>query len=409
MTYKTATCCRLCKSKKFKVIVDLGLQSLTGYFPAQGEEVEKGPLILIRCLECNLVQLQHSFEPTKMYGEDYGYRSGLNMSMVRHLEDKVSKLEESMTFDKNDIILDIGSNDGTLLGSYKNRDSTFIGMDPTANKFKEFYKDDIKIVSDFFSAEKYLELENKPAKIITSISMFYDLEDPVKFAQDVSRVLSPNGIWHFEQSYLPLMIKTNSYDTICHEHLEYYSFEVVEEILKRANLRALSVDFNNINGGSFSISACHKNSNLTEDISVLNTRISEKELNLNNHEIYNDFANEIEKHKKDLITLLEELKSKNKSIYGFGASTKGNVTLQHCKISTDLLDGVFEVNESKFGKFTPGSSIPIINQIEIDKISPDYLLILPWHFKKDIIARNGKKFQDMGIKLIFPFPAIEII
>ena len=238
MTYKKLIGCRICANKSFDVILDLGSQCLTGYFPSSSEEeVEQGPLVLIKCRECHLVQLKHSFSPEKMYGENYGYRSGLNASMVNHLRNKVKDLEAEIDLENDDYVLDIGSNDGTLLSSYANRDINFVGMDPTSDKFREYYKDDIEIISDFFSSNLYLSSGQKKAKIVTSVSMFYDLEDPISFASDIKKILHPEGIWHFEQSYLPFMLSANSYDTICHEHQEYYRLKEIHWMMEKVGFK----------------------------------------------------------------------------------------------------------------------------------------------------------------------------
>ena len=271
--YTEIKCCRICKNENLVDILDLGNQALTGVFPKPDECVEQGPLQLVKCIgggqACGLVQLKHSFESEKMYGDNYGYRSGLNASMVMHLTEIVSKIENFVHLKDEDLIIDIGSNDGTLLSKYTNRTLDFLGMDPTGRKFIKYYPEDVELYSDFFSANNVRSVrKNKKAKVITSIAMFYDLENPIQFAKEIESILEAEGIWVFEQSYLPLMLKTVSYDTVCHEHLEFYCLKQIEYILGAANLRIVDVITNDINGGSFQIMAAKENACYETSVNV---------------------------------------------------------------------------------------------------------------------------------------------
>ena len=242
------------------------------------------------------------------------------------------------------------------------------------------------------------------------MSMFYDLKQPNLFIRDIKNSLSENGIWHFEQSYLPLMIKTLSFDTICHEHLEYYSFAIVNKMLNQNGMKILNVKFNSINGGSFEIYSTKKNTNLYKVDKKNINRILKKEKSegFEHLDVYRNFSKKIEKHKLKLKSLLNSIKQKNKKIFGYGASTKGNVLLQYYKIDNSILDGIFEVNENKFGKFTPGTKIPIIDEKKLYKIKPDYLLVLPWHFKNFFIKKLKNKLPSKT-KFIFPLPKVSIV
>ena len=240
-------------------MLDLGEQALTGVFPRRREDpVTVGPLRLVWCPESGLLQLAHSYDLGEMYGENYGYRSGLNRSMVEHLTQKVRELERLADLEPGATVLDIGSNDATSLKAYSTPSLKRVGIDPTGAKFRQYYPDDITLVPDFFSAAAFRATGAAPAAIVTSIAMFYDLEDPVAFAREVESVLAPGGVWHFEQSYMPSMLRLNSYDTICHEHLEYYSLGVVNRILEQAGMRAVDVKMNAVNGGSFAVTAVRR-------------------------------------------------------------------------------------------------------------------------------------------------------
>jgi hypothetical protein len=343
-----------------------------------------------------------------MYVETYCYRSGLNDSMVSHLNQKIKKLELLVKPNENDVVLDIGSNDATSLNSYSTK-LFKIGIDPSAKKFKRFYKRDTKLIIDFFSRKIFSKVTAKKAKIITSIAMFYDLEDPNKFVKDIYAVLDDEGVWHFEQSYMPSMIKTNAYDTICHEHLEFYSLKVINELLIKNNFKIVDIEMNAINGGSFAITAAKKSSGYNYNEVLVNWLLSlENEMNLSSIETYQNFARKVFQHKNNLFSLIKSLVGDGKRVIGYGASTKGNVILQYCGFNESLIPAIAEVNPEKFGSFTPGSNIPIISENEAKKMKPDYFLVFPWHFKHNILERE-KSFINQGGKFIFPLPEIEIV
>ena len=408
--YKNIQNCRISNSNSLTTVLDLGNQYLSGIFPStKNQEVEKSPLELVFCNDSGLLQLRHTYSLSKMYGENYGYRSGLNQSMVNHLNNKIKSLEGMVKINKSDLIIDIGSNDATSLKAYDN-DALKIGVDPTAGKFKEYYTDDIELIEDFFPSESLSFFsKNKKAKIITSLAMFYDLEDPISFANGIKENLDTDGIWHFEQSYMPSMLRTNSYDTVCHEHLEYYSLKNILYILKEVDLKIIDVQLNDINGGSFAVTATHLNSKkYLCNNSYIDWLISQEEkMKIDYLEPFREFKQRVEEHKNSLRDLIHRLRSDGKTIFGYGASTKGNVLLQYCNFSSDDIEYIAEVNEDKFGCFTPGSKIPIISESEAKRMQPDYFLVLPWHFRNSIIRRE-KEFLLKGGNFIFPLPFIQI-
>jgi hypothetical protein len=239
--------------------------------------------------------------------------------------------------------------------------------------------------------------------------MFYDLEDPIAFAQSIHDNLDKNGIWHFEQSYMPSMLRLNSYDTICHEHIEYYSLYNIQYILERSDMKIIDVQMNGINGGSFAVTAVRKDSTIKANEVLINW-LFEQELKMgfDTPKPFRDFESRVYKHRESLKTLVESLSADGKRILAYGASTKGNVVLQFCGFTEKDIHAVAEVNVDKFGCFTPGTNIPIVSEQDAIKMKPDYYLVLPWHFK-DGIVRREQEFLSRGGKLIFPFPEIEII
>ena len=409
--YKEINRCRVGKSENLVSVLNLGSQVLTGVFPRSADEpVTRGPLELVWSPDSGLLQLKHSYEPSEMYGDNYGYRSGLNQSMVDHLAHKVCYLERLAEAKSGDVVLDIGSNDATALKAYSVPGLKRVGIDPTGRKFAKYYPSDIKLIPDFFSAAAYWSVMQQPAKIITSIAMFYDLENPIQFAREIESVLADNGVWHFEQSYMPSMLRTNSYDTICHEHIEYYSLSVVVKVLEGAGLKIVDVGMNNVNGGSFAITATKaSNSTFKANNAVINWLLEQEDrMGLNTPKPFRDFEERVFRHRNDLVRLVRALVADGKKVIGYGASTKGNVTLQFCGFTTADIPVIAEVNQEKFGRVTPGSHIPIVSEEDARAMKPDYFLVFPWHFKDNIIRRE-KKYLAAGGKMIFPFPEIEII
>ncbi len=411
MLYREIEACRVCGNRNLETVLKLGSQALTGVFPrADAPDVAEGPLELCFCPECTLVQMKYSYDPTKMFSAAYGYRSGLNQSMVRHLDSKVACLTRLAGLKAGDWVLDIGSNDGTLLGLYKVDGLNRVGMDPTAGTFRSYYDKGIIRIEDFFSGKKYRDAaDGHDASLVTSISMFYDLEAPVDFARDIEGILAEDGIWHLEQSYLPAMLRTNSFDTICHEHAEYYSVHSIQAILQRAGLKILNVSFNDINGGSFAVTACKEASNRPVNAPLLTWILTNEErMGLHTSAPVLELGKRIADKTAMLRDLLSRLAHADQRVLGYGASTKGNVTLQYSRITPKLIPAIAEINPDKFGHVTPGTRIPIISEIQAKAMKPDYFLVLPWHFRNDILAREETYLRSGG-HFIFPLPEPEVV
>ncbi|CAN5150213.1 class I SAM-dependent methyltransferase [soil metagenome] len=407
--------CRVCGSPSLKKVIDLGPQYLQGSFIKPGKEMPSNRKIdckLVRCNPeedenaCGLLQMVHSVPPEILY-DAYWYRSGTNDTMRNHLKQIVDSVLNTVSR-KHALVLDIGCNDGTLLNYYPN---TFIkyGCDPSdvAQEVKE-----ATVVQDIFPSEELFDiLEGKRLDIITSIAMFYDLEDPVAFVKGIKRFLAPKGVWVFEMSYMPRMLELDSYDTLCHEHLEFYSLAVLEKILGKAGMKIFKISFNDINGGSIRCYATHKENSShdkPENLAFLNEiRTKEFDLLLDTDKPYVEFQERIEVLKHELHDLLVKLKKEGKKVHIYGASTKGNTILQWCNIDHTLVDYAAERNPDKYGAMTLGTNIPIISEAESRAMNPDYYLVLPWHFKEEFLVRE-KEALDKGTGFIFPIPKIEI-
>jgi hypothetical protein len=391
-------------------VLDFGDLTLTGVFPGSPEEpVASGRVRLVLCQDCGLVQLGDTFPPDQMYGDNYGYRSGLNRSMVHHLERIARSLETRAALVAGDTVLDIGANDGTLLRSYSVPGLTRIGIDPTIAKFKEFYPEDIRAVPAFFSADSFNEVSKSRARVVTSIAMFYDLEDPVGFARDIGEVLADDGLWYFEQSYMPWMLRTGAYDTICHEHLEYYSLTTIKEILDRAGLALIDAATNAVNGGSISVTAARRTAGTPEPSVYARWLLAQEAADrVHSPESWVEFRQKVLSRQADLLSLLTQLTDSGATVMALGASTKGNVLMMTTPVGPDLVPKVGDVNPYKFGRFLPGTGIPIVSEEEVLADRPDYLLILPWHFRETFMV-SLDRYLASGGRLIFPLPDLEVV
>lgn len=364
-----------------------------------------------------LVQLAHTVPSDVMYRK-YWYKSGTNATMTNELMGIAKKVQELMHLKPKDIFLDIGCNDGTLL-SFIDKSIIRIGFDPNDFKAESIQHADV-IVNNYFNYREYKKTKygHRKTNVITSIAMFYDLEDPNSFVKDVKNTLDKNGLWIIQMSYLPLMLKQLAFDNICHEHLEYYSLTALKNLLDRHRMQIVDCELNDVNGGSFRIYIRHVDADPRTFATapyrdVANMRVDsiltyEKTLGLNKKKIYLDFWKDVNKLKEETVKFIKAEKKKGKVIWGYGASTKGNTLLQWFGLDHTLIDGIAERSPAKFGLKTAGSNIPIYSEEEMRKAKPDYLLILPWHFINEFKQRE-KAFLQRGGKLIVPCPKFEVI
>jgi len=354
------------------------------------------------------VQLGDSYSNDEMYGETYGYRSGLNNSMVSHLERLSKGLIRLLNLESSDIVVDIGANDGTLINFFSDRGIQAVGIDPTSAKYREFFHKDVLVLESFFNVAAYEETKLKKAKLVTSIAMFYDLEKPIQFARDVHSILADDGYWFLEQSYAPWMRQSGAYDTICHEHLEYYSLSNIRDIMSESGFTIVKVTTNNINGGSFGVLVRKTSALKKSSIDPYVDWLFKEEAKGNNLEDWMNFTEHVLHGRNSLRELIEGINQSGERIAALGASTKGNVLLNFTGLDSSLIESVGEVNPYKFGRLTPGSNIPILPENQVIKSNPDYLIFLPWHFKESALIRY-EKYLISGGKLLFPLPDIEIL
>jgi hypothetical protein len=359
-----------------------------------------------------LVQLGKTAELEIMYGETYGYRSGLNPTMETHLSRVAAEVKSFLPqSNKKLVVLDIGSNDGTFLNNFEQAKFTKVGIDPSARKFQNYYDAETKIIFDFFNKEVIRENINSKIDLVTSIAMFYDLEDPISFANQIHDLLQTDGLWYLEVCYGPWVAGTGSFDTICHEHLEYYSLENLLMVFNSTGFEVVKTFLNDSNGVSLGILVRKNKKGFPKYLSGENVfdwlLELERKHDLNSINAWHESADLLLAKRKGFTTLINEIKSEGMTIYAMGASTKGNVLLNYMQLTSNEISAIGEVNESKIGKFTPGTNIPIISETEVLDRNPDYLIFLPWHFREFAI-RKYQNYLDGGGKLIFPLPNLEI-
>jgi NDP-4-keto-2,6-dideoxyhexose 3-C-methyltransferase len=416
MALKTWTHCRICGNSHLKTIVDLGSQPLSGVFPRPTDaDPSMAPLTLVRCDTqakpgaCGMVQLLHTAELSEMYGTTYGYHSSISPTMVAHLQSKVSALVNLAQPRPGDVVLDIGCNDGTLLNAYGAKSGlTRIGMDPSSKKFAGFFQPDIRVVYDFFSQKGVRSLiGDQSCKIVTSIAMFYDLDNPLGFMRDIHAVLAQDGIWALELSYLPLLLKQLTYDQICHEHVTYIGLRQMDWMMKQTGFKILDVTFNDLNGGSFYIIAGRDDGPYQSQTKKIQ-KLMDEEAPLDTDEPFIRMRNRILTHRDDVRNFFSLMKAAGKKVYGYGASTKGNIVLNYCGIGADDLVAIGDRNSEKDGLVTPGSRIPIISHEKLRAIKPEYLFVLIWHFRTEVI-RDEMEFIKRGGKLVFDLPRIHVV
>lgn len=409
--------CRVCGSSALTPAVDLGEQHLQGSFVKPGLVVltRRVSTALVRCdtardeRACGLLQMLHSVPPEVLY-DTYWYKSGTNATMRGHLAELAA---ESLSLlgkrDRPVRVLDVGCNDGTLLAAFPDGTERF-GVDPSGLPTVAL-PFGAKVVKDFFPSTKLTEALGGwgTCDVITSVAMFYDLEAPVKFVEEVRGHLASGGLWCVEVSYMPSMLAKTSYDTICHEHLEYYSLATLEGVVKRAGMRVVSASLNTCNGGSIRVYAARDDDNThVVSPSVATLRLQEFGLELDTPGPYARFQECANVHRDKLGSLIRSLRADGKRVHVYGASTKGNTILQWCGLDGKLIDVAADRNPDKHGARTLGTDIPIVSEAESRAMKPDYYLVLPWHFRTEFLEREREALAS-GVKMIFPLPEVEVV
>lgn len=397
--------CINCKKSSFKKIIDLGNQPLSCKFPdSPFKSIKKYKLNLIKCNKCKLVQLDKHVDPNEMYGEEYGYFSSISPMMKKHLKNIVNN---NFKYTKNNsFVLDIGSNDGTLLNYLhkKNKNLSLFGIDPNIRLFADKYHKSIKKIPKLFDKNIIQELNAYKGNfdLIFSIAMFYDVSSPNEFIKIIKKLLTKNGVWIVELSYFKLLIENMTFDQICHEHIAYYNLSDINKILNKHQLMVIDASINEINGGSIQVRISRKSSTHSVSKNTTNILFDEKKGN-----DINAFISRVYSSKKTLFEIIEKI-SESYTVYGYGASTKGNIILNFLNINKNHIQKICDANHFKYGRYTPGSKIKIISKEQMRKEKPDYLFVLIWSFRNEVIKQELEYIKSGG-KLIIPYPSMHII
>ena len=412
--------CRVCGSKKLVPIMSFGNLYVSDFVDEGSvvKEESRAPLEIILCNAadggCGLLQLKHTVSHEAMY-RNYWYRSGINKTMKDELADIVVKVESLVALKKGDYVIDIGSNDSTLLRFYKEPGLNTVGFEPAKNLVDKYGREGvIKVITDFFNFSAWQkEYGDEKAKVITAIAMFYDLDDPNSFVADMVKCLDDDGLIIIQMLYLPSFIKRNAFDGICHEHLEYYSLFSLENLLARHGLEVFDAEFRPINEGSLRFYIRRKGGNSPKPLPDATERVKsfreeEITMGLNNQRVYHDFVERVNTIRDEVAKFINKEHTRGKKIYVYGASTKGNTLLQYFGLDNSVITAAAERNPDKWGKKTVGTNIPIISEEQARKENPDYFLVLPWHFLSEFKERESE-FLKNGGKFIVPLPEFEII
>jgi len=405
--------CRVCNKKGLETIISLGEQYIVNFLESTHQKAVKAPLDLVLCNKknegCGLLQLRHTV-PGELLYKKFWYKSGVNQTMRNALSDITQSVQKILSLQPKDIVLDIGANDGTLLRSYKKEGLILIGFEPATNLLEDAREGTTKIINDFFCYESYQkEFPNQKVKVITSIAMFYDLEEPNNFVRDITKILDENGIWVIQMNYLTTMLENNAFDNIVHEHLEYYSLDSLKFLLEKHGLEVFDVELNNINGGSIRTYIKHKSCKKFEISDRVKKILDyETKIGIEGIESYHNFRSRIETLKNDTFNFIKNEVKKGKKIYVYGASTRGNTLLQYYGLDNNLITAAADKNPAKWGKKIVGTSIPIISEEQARIEKPAYFLVLPWYFFEEFVNRE-KDFLKTGGKFIVPLPELKIV
>ncbi len=401
--------CRICGAKDLEMVLDLGMQTIVAFPEEPNEPLEKAPLEVVMCKNCTLVQLKHSYNQDMLY-KNYWYESAVSTSMVNALRDVVNKATSIVKLNHSDIVLDIASNDSTLLRQYEQKGITRIGIDPS-NVARMQKDEQIKLINTFFSYDALKDAMYKSASIITCCGMFYDLDSPNAFLDDIKKILAPDGIFVIQMNYLALMLKNKTYDDICGEHREYYSFKVMEFLLGRHSLNIVDAELNDVNGGSIRAYVQHSDSARKiegAEARLNRIRATEKEMGLSDPKTYREFASDILKNKEIILSFINTELANKKVFHIRGASTRGLTQVQFLNLTSSQISFIEDANPRKWGRFYADTKIKIISPDEAKGKKVDYKIVLPYHFISEI-AEQEREFIKNGGKLIVSIPEFRMI
>lgn len=393
---KQVTQCRSCGHPELITVFDMGELKINAFMDKPNTDVGSAPLTLVHCGECDLIQLSHTVREQDLY-KNYWYLSRLNKKIVDNLQSIVQDVCCETEVEQGDLVLDIGANDGTLLSFYNSDQVIRVGCDPAENIHSELEKNCDIMIGDFFNQENWKKsVGDRKAKIVTTVAMFYDLDDPNSFVNDIKNILHDDGVWLCQLMTARPMIDANDLGNVIHEHIEYYTYKSLVNLMERHDLEIFDVRENDINGGSYQLFIQHKQNGsieYPEDITP---------------EKINKWADNISKNASNTMDFVTDAVAQGKKIYIMGASTKGNTIMQYYGLDSDTISGAAEIHPDKIGKYLVGTSIPIVHEDEA-KQKADYFLVFPFHFKELFVNKILADWIADGGKLIFCTPEFEVV
>lgn len=407
----TRSTCRVCGSDKLSPLFSIGTQYVNNFIDREElKDCIQAPLEMVFCENCTLVQLKHTAPQELLYARFYWYKSGVTDTMRKALRDVTETVERMFPLEKGDVVLDIGSNDGTMLRTYTVPDLILVGVEPATNLAEEGKRGLTYFINDFWEHDKYYEVVGKKAKIITALGMFYDMENPNQFIADSAKALTDDGVFIAQLMCLKSMLDQNDVGNICHEHLEYYSFSSLEYLFNKNGLEIIDIEINDVNGGSYRIYARKQGATVkpSRGASDRIKSIKEEEKKFSDKQVYQEFFARLEKNKKKCVNFIKQEISHGKKVWIYGASTKGNVILQYYGLDHTMIEAASEKSPWKWGKYTVGTMIPCVSEEEARKAQPDYFLVLPYAFFDEFYERE-KKWRQKGGKFIVPLPEFRVV
>jgi hypothetical protein len=408
--YTTITRCRVCGSPDISPLYTLGDLYVSDFVEKQDQGI-KAPLEMVMCENCSLVQLRDTATQELLYARFYWYRSGVTDTMRKALRNITESIEQRIPLSAGDIVLDIGSNDGTMLRTYAVPGIIKVGVEPASNLAEEGKKGLEYFINDFWTKENFDKVVNKKAKVITAIGMFYDMEDPNQFIRDAAEALQDDGVFVAQLMCLKNMLDSNDVGNICHEHLEFYSLASLEFLLEKNGLTLIDIEHNLVNGGSYRVYAGLKSGKppaMPAGAAERLTKYRDEERDMDSKTIHAEFFARIEESKRQCVEFIKDAVAKGKRVWVYGASTKGNTILQYYGLDHSLIEAAAERSPEKWGKFTVGTGIPIVSEDEARKAKPDYFLVLPYAFFDEFYKRE-EEWRKGGGQFIVPLPQFRVV
>lgn len=406
--------CRFCNTKLYIEFIDLINSPPSNSFLSKEQlnEPEKFyPLKLLLCDKCLLVQVDEYKKSSEIFNENYLYYSSFSKIWLDHAKNYVEFVSKRFELNKDSYVIEIGSNDGYLLQYFQELKVPCLGIEPSSKTAKVAIEKGIKVIDDYFSvslAKKLVE-QNVKADLIVGNNVLAHVPNINDFVQGLKILLKEKGVITMEFPHIMQLIENNQFDTIYHEHFSYFSFFTVNKIFEHHGLEIFDVEELQTHGGSLRIYAQHKedkSKRISDNVKSLNTIESSK--NMNSIKYYENFQEKVDKLKNNFLQFLINQKLKGKNIIAYGAAAKGNTLLNYCGVKRDLISFVVDISPHKQGLFLPASHIPIVDESAITKVKPDFIVILPWNIKNEIMNQLSYT-KEWGCKFVIPIPEVVII